>query len=136
LTIKTHSNLIEKLIEYAKIRIKIDGAPIRMASMLIEIPEYLLIQNFPPGFFDDDFKKIFNTYNSFEPFKNNILEFKMYQRMMNNHVNRYSKNSVNKLKDVLTESDKKRNTNWKETFKWLYDFSFDEDAGQRILKYE
>jgi len=123
LTLKSHPALIEKIIEYSKIRLNMDGSIIQMNSALLDIPNHLLIQNFPVGFFDADFNEIYKLYGSVDYFKTNVEKFKMYQRMVNNHYNIFSPRLIENLKNTLDVNDKKRNTDWKNTFKWLNIFS-------------
>lgn len=133
LTLKSYPELLEKVIHYAKIRNKdVYHEKIELTHMFLETPDYLLLENFPPKFFDNDFSKIFLLLNSYEPFNQSIDEFKSYQRLINDHDNKYDYNSIQKLKYHLSFLDSIRNTNWRNIFPWLDDF--DEDNTQFNLK--
>jgi organic radical activating enzyme len=116
LTIKTMPDLIEKLIEWRKVR------PIGHYFSVTEPgPSYLRPNIFGRGVFDKDFEHVLHLMpNSTED------EKRAYQYMSGiaNEIESslINKSEINKLFVFLNEKDRRRNTNWRTLFPWLTEF--------------
>ena len=81
--------------------------------------EFLHPGIFPNGFFDEDFDRIMQMMDD-QKSKEWLSGYKTY-------LNRcqYKPELVAKLKDFLSIIDKRRNLDWRKTFKWLAEFDQD-----------
>lgn len=80
--------------------------------------DFLHPKVFGPGYFDDDFDRILYEMKEGTEFEK---EFKASMLAVKNelHDSTRSPDQIKKLSVYLTELDRRRNTNWKETFPWL-----------------
>jgi pyruvate-formate lyase-activating enzyme len=73
---------------------------------------------FGKGFFDNDFKNIYNSMKTETWQQQQALE---YMSGIHKEINAHERNSdeINRLKVFLDEMDRRRNLDWKQTFPWL-----------------
>jgi hypothetical protein len=113
LSVKSMPELIELLAEWKKVR------PVgHYFSVTEPSPSYLRPNIFGRGVFENDFKHILSLMN------NNTTEEKtaiQYMTSIGNEIETHERNPVElkKLLVFLNEKDRRRNTNWRETFPWL-----------------
>jgi organic radical activating enzyme len=116
LTIKTYSELIEKVEEYNKIRSRNNFPLVDLSLSFADAATYLRADIFPNGFFDDDFNRMIEVAPT-KSLKQKLLGFR---DTINNQP--YDPNLVKELKIELDDVDRRRNLNWKPLFPWLDEF--------------
>lgn len=113
LTIKTADQLIEKIVNWKKIR------PVgHYAGGIAPGPSYMKAKIFGPGVFDEDFKNMISllpTNNDEEKTTRDQIEG-LFAETENAQINL---DEITKLIVYLNEKDRRRNTNWRPLFPWL-----------------
>ena len=111
LTIKTMPEFIENLVRWNQVRPK--DKTIQYSFMSAVQPVQMMPDIFGPGAFDQEFEQVLELMPRDSSREHLAGVFKQI-----NSKTRDVKR-INDLKVYLTELDRRRNTNWKETFPWL-----------------
>ena len=112
LGIKTMPVLIEKLSQWRQQR------PVGHYFSSVVAPTYLSPFILGNSIFDADFKKIINSMSKETLEQQNAKSYmnSIYKQLQNSQPNL---TEMQKLKIYLDENDRRKNTNWAETFPWL-----------------
>jgi hypothetical protein len=116
LTIKTYTELIEKINEYNKFRIKNNLPLVGISFGLVTDMTYLRADIFPSGFFNDDFDRMIAVAPS------DYLKQKLKGFCDTINDQPYCPELIKELKVQLDDVDRRRNLNWKPLFPWLDEF--------------
>jgi pyruvate-formate lyase-activating enzyme len=125
LSIRTMPDLIEHVNAWNERRDRIIGEmpgipKLTIVFNLLQGPEFMHAGIFREKFFDDSFHRILDLLPARNPWE---LANKEYMTGLWKVIEARPHNPVliEKLKEYLTEMDRRRNTNWKEVFPWLGD---------------
>ena len=104
--------LMEKLFEWRQKR------PVGHYFSSVTAPTYLSPFILGNSIFDADFKKVINSMSEETLEQRNAKSYmnSIYKQLQNSQPNL---TEIQKLKIYLDENDRRKNTNWAETFPWL-----------------
>ena len=111
LTIKTMPEFIENLVRWNQVRPK--DKTIQYSFMSAVQPVQMMPDIFGPGVFDQEFEQVL----ALMPRDSSREHLAGVFKQINSKTRDVKR--INDLKVYLTELDRRRNTNWKETFPWL-----------------
>jgi hypothetical protein len=113
LTVKAMPELFSLLVEWKKV------IPVgHYFSVAAPWPSYLRPNIFGRGVFDDDFKHILSLMNNSTDEEKTAIQ---YMTSIGNEIETQDRNLVElkKMLVFLNEKDRRRGTNWRNTFPWL-----------------
>lgn len=114
LTIKTMPDLLRYVNDIRK------GRPIYQAFGLVDGRPHLHPRIFGPGYFDTDFEKILSLMSSTDQWEAKRIEYMKGLISSVNACREIDIQALHNLKCYLEEIDRRRGTDWKTTFPWLY----------------
>ena len=122
LTIKGFAELLRNISKWNKIRQEYTSNTqmknIKLSFQNLTHPTVMRGSWFGPGVFDDDFATALAAMPAGDPEYDHAKEYLLgISKEWSNGAKNVER--INELKVYLTELDRRRNTNWKETFPWL-----------------
>ena len=120
LSIKTMPELLIRINEGNSYRKSISGGRIIHSFNMLTNPRFMNAQNFPSGFFDNDFEKILSVMPAADSRENDLREH-MEGIWKTYNFAKHDSKQITKLKASLDESDRRHKTSWREIFPWLVD---------------
>ena len=116
MSIKTQPELVNMLNKY-----NTKENSIWISANFVVWPYHMAPDIFPTGFFKEDFKRLYKELDD-GIWESSIKEMMLgYEKSIDNTPVDYAK--INKLKEELTNIDKRRGCDWKKTFPWLDEFN-------------
>jgi wyosine [tRNA(Phe)-imidazoG37] synthetase (radical SAM superfamily) len=116
MSIKTQPELVNMLNKY-----NTKENSIWISANFVVWPNHMAPDIFPTGFFKEDFKRLYKELDD-GIWASSIKEMMLgYEKSIDNTPVDYAK--INKLKEELTNIDKRRGCDWKKTFPWLDEFN-------------
>jgi hypothetical protein len=116
MSIKTQPELVNMLNKY-----NTKENLIWISANFVVWPNHMAPDIFPTGFFKEDFKRLYKELDD-GIWASSIKEMmEGYEKSIDNTPVDYKK--INKLKEELTNIDKRRGCDWKKTFHWLDEFN-------------
>jgi wyosine [tRNA(Phe)-imidazoG37] synthetase (radical SAM superfamily) len=116
MSIKTQPELVNMLNKY-----NTKENLIWISANFVVWPNHMAPDIFPTGFFKEDFKRLYKELDD-GIWASSIKEMMLgYEKSIDNTPVDYKK--INKLKEELTNIDKRRGCDWKKTFHWLDEFN-------------
>ena len=112
LTIKTMPELLSQLVEWKKVR------PIGHFFSAVTFPSYMQANIFGPTVFTDDFKTILSLMNGDRIQDDSAISY-MSSIADETETKERNPTELKKLLVFLNEKDRRRGTNWRNTFPWL-----------------
>jgi hypothetical protein len=113
LSIKAMPALMHKMNEWSKLH------PITHGFNLLVDPEEMNPSIFPSGFFDKDFETVLSLMPRNNPMNNSSYEYmEGVIKSVNNSIP-FDQQKLQSFKIFLDKMDKRKKTNWRETFPWL-----------------
>ena len=116
MSIKTQPELVNMLNKY-----NTKENLIHLSANFVVWPGHMIPELFPKGFFTEDFKRLYKELDDgvWAPSVKEMMQG--YEKAIDNTPVNYAK--INKLKEELTNIDKRRGCDWKKTFPWLDEFN-------------
>ena len=116
MSIKTQPELVNMLNKY-----NTKENLIWISANFVVWPNHMAPDIFPTGFFKEDFKRLYKELDD-GIWASSIKEMMLgYEKAIDDTPVDYAK--INKLKEELTNIDKRRGCDWKKTFPWLDEFN-------------
>ena len=95
--------------------------PIHLNANFVVWPYHMAPDIFPTGFFKEDFKRAHTELDKGIWYSSLYELMEGYEKSIDNTPVNYTK--INKLKEELTNIDRRRGCDWKKTFPWLDEFN-------------
>jgi wyosine [tRNA(Phe)-imidazoG37] synthetase (radical SAM superfamily) len=125
MSIKTQPELVNMLNKY-----NTKENSIWISANFVVWPYHMAPDIFPTGFFKEDFKRLYKELDD-GIWASSIKEMMLgYEKSIDNTPVDYVK--INKLKDELTNIDRRRGCDWKKTFPWLDELYVPKSLGKML----
>ena len=93
---------------------------VHLSANFVVWPFHMIPELFPKGFFAEDFKRLYKEIDAGNWHDSIKKMMQGYEKAIDDTPVDYAK--INKLKEELTDIDRRRGCDWKKTFPWLDEF--------------